>query len=88
MQRLKVYRDPVAGSLASIPVGGSTRYRYLSKEHRITFPSETCDEESLEEGKMFDGSLEFRVHSVGNFWSIAKALIIYRKGTTRIISVR
>ncbi len=28
----------------------------LGKEHHITFPSETFDEEALEEGRMFDGS--------------------------------
>jgi len=39
----------------------------LGKEHRITFPSETCDEEALEEGKMFDRSIEFKAYSIGNF---------------------
>src|SRR5690606_36662308 len=28
----------------------------LGKEHHITFPSDTFDEEAFEEGKMFDGS--------------------------------
>lgn len=28
----------------------------LGKEHHVTFPSETLDEEAFEEGKMFDGS--------------------------------